>query len=244
MPAESSASRPQAIDPALDLSIRARLAMVLIGYIPLLHVVLSVVATVLVASRSSPWLATVTALTAIYLLPPLIVRIASPRSTLIDQHYCVGSAGFLRWWFSAQCQVVFNRVHLLEELLRLVPGLYSLWMRLWGAQVGSLVYWSPNVIVYDRSFLDIGDRVVIGADTKICPHYLARSASGEMELVLAVVSIGHDALVGGMSLLPAGVRVDPCEQTPGYRPLAPFGHFRDGKHHRTQRFTRGKTDNE
>jgi hypothetical protein len=244
MPAELSAEVPGSPTAAFDLSVGARLAMVLLGYIPFLHVSLTATATAVVAWRVSGGAALASALVATYLVPPLMVRLARTRTTLSAERYRVGSAGFLRWWFSAQCQVLFNRLPVLEEILRLVPGLYSTWLRLWGAQVGPLVYWAPRVAVYDRSFLDVGARVVIGADTKICPHYLARSTSGDMELVLSPVVIGHDALVGGSSLLPSGVRIDPCEQTPGYRPMAPFAHFRGGKHTRTQRFTKGNHDDE
>jgi acetyltransferase-like isoleucine patch superfamily enzyme len=166
------------------------------------------------------------------------VSVARPRAYFSNTRFRVGSNAFLRWWYTAQWQVLFNRFPQLEEALRLIPGLYSTWLRLWGARIGGLVYWSPGLTIFDRPFLHIGDRVVIGADTKLSPHFLARGESGNTELVLAPITIEHDAMIGGSTLLPAGVYVAACEQTPGGRPLAPFSRFENGRHVRTQRFTK------
>jgi len=223
--------------PAFELSTRGRVAMVLLGYIPLVHVLMSVGCVLLVASRFGLTAAVLAGVASIYLLPPLGVGLLRPNAWLTGQRYCAASSGFLRWWYTTQWQVLFNRFPVLEEAIRLVPGLYSTWLRLWGAKVGGLVYWSPGVRVFDRPFLRIGDHVVIGADTKICPHIIVRGESGT-ELILAPISIGAGALVGGSTLLPAGVSIADCEQTPGGRPMAPFADFRDGRHRRTTRFDR------
>jgi hypothetical protein len=53
---------------------------------------------------------------------------------------------------------------------------------------------------------------------------------------LAPVIIENDAMIGGHSLLPAGVWVGACEQTPGGRPIAPFSRFQNGRSVRTMRF--------
>ena len=123
--------------------------------------------------------------------------------------------------------------------------------------------------MFDRPFLRIGDRVVIGADTKICPHIIAREerqqSDGEQlrqelnvceqhgnqtgdrqsaspadprggQLVLSPITIGDDVLVGGSTLLPAGVSIASGEQTPGGRPMAPFARYCDGRYQRTTRF--------
>ena len=118
----------------------------------------------------------------------------------------------------------------------MVPGLYSAWLRLWGAKIGRLVYWSPGLELFDRPFFEIGDRVVIGAGTRLSPHFLARGAAGETQLVLAPILISADAMIGGSTLLPAGVFVGEREQTPGGRPIAPFTRFENGQHKRTRRF--------
>src|SRR5262245_24363151 len=126
--------------PALRLSVRQRLAMVLLGYIPVLHlmaVALFIVVPLFgLGPRSLLWLAPVV----FYVVPPLFARAAFAWRPLEDGAYGLESRQFLQWWFCSQWQIVFNRLPALEEVLRLVPGLYSAWLRLWGARVGSLVY--------------------------------------------------------------------------------------------------------
>ena len=81
--------------------------------------------------------------------------------------------------------MIFCRLPMLEEIMRLVPGLYSLWLRLWGARVGRLTYWGAGLRILDRSFLHIGDDVIFGAAVRLNPHVLTRNEQGEMELILA-----------------------------------------------------------
>jgi hypothetical protein len=235
MPAESSVNQAVAT-PAIDVPGKYRLAMVLFAYIPLVHVAIVVGLLVLAWNGERSAALTLAAMTVLYLLPPLAVRLVLPGMKTERDAHVLGSRGFLVWWYATQWQIVFNRLPLLEEALRLVPGLYSTWLRLWGAKIGRLVYWSPGLRVSDRPLLTIGDRVVVGVDAKLYPHFLALLPSGVTELVLAPIQIGHDALVGGCSLLPAGVTIAPCEQTPGGRPFAPFTEFSGGSHRRTMRF--------
>jgi hypothetical protein len=236
MRAESSAEKSHNLSPSFDLRPRQRLLMVGMAYVPLLHVLASVLTTWATYRSFGFGGACAAGLAAVYLLPPLAVFAARPRAHIVDDVVIVGTPGFFRWWYTAQWQIAFNRFPQLEEALRVVPGLYSAWLRLWGAKIGRLVYWSPGLQLYDRPFLEIGDRVVIGADTKMSPHFLARGASGATELVLAPIQIGADALIGGSTLLPAGVCVAEREQTPGGRPMAPFSRFENGEHIRTRRF--------
>ena len=228
--------------PAFDLARGSRLAMVALGYLPLAHIAATLGAAVVAGILLGRGAAIATGIGMIYLLPPLGAALARPRALLsrLDAERCpVGSPAFLRWWYITQWQVLFQRLPVFEELLRLIPGCYSAWLRLWGAKIGRFVYWSPGVKLFDRPFLRVGDRVVIGADTKICPHMIGSSsvdACGS-ELILSPIVIGDDVLVGGSTLLPAGVSIAACEQTPGGRPMAPFAHFCNGRHQRTTRFT-------
>ena len=213
----------------VDLSIARRLAMVVMGYIPLLHVAATLALVVVPLCGIAPlwtiWLAPV----CLYILPPVVVRITFWLLPIEDGRYELASPQFLRWWFTAQWQVVFNRLPMLEELLRLIPSCYSFWLRIWGAKVGSLVYWSPGCIVLDRSLVDIGSRVVIGAAARLHSHLILQTAGRKTSLVVARIVIGDDALVGGLSLVLPGVRVHPGEQTRGARPAAPFSEFKGGR---------------
>ena len=62
---------------------------------------------------------------------------------------------------------LFLRFPVLEEILRLVPGLYSLWLRAWGSRIGKLTYWAPQTSYSIAGCLDIGDHVVFGAGVRI-----------------------------------------------------------------------------
>src|SRR5580698_10538982 len=67
--------------------------------------------------------------------PPLICRLVAGRG-LPAGEFDVPSPAFFRWWATWYLQAVFNRLLWIEEIFRLVPGLYSAWLRLWGASIG------------------------------------------------------------------------------------------------------------
>lgn len=227
---DTSSGKLTATDVAvMQLSISRRLAMVLLGYIPLLHVGGAVALIVLPLLGRFPLWAIWLAPALLYLLPPVVVRAMLLLRPLHDGQYRLDSREFLWWWFSAQWQIVFNRLPFLEEILRLVPGLYSLWLRLWGARVGSLVYWSPGCAILDRPFLHVGKQTVFGAAARVHPHLILRKPNGQAELVLARIVIGDEALIGGLALLLPGVKVHDRQQVRGARPAAPYSEFRDGR---------------
>jgi hypothetical protein len=212
--------------PVLDIRPLARLLMVALGYIPLLHCAL--VGACVAAPVVGWWpLWTLSfAPAALLLLPPLMVRLAGGRG---EGKYEVGSAVYFRWWFCAQWQVVFNRLPLIEETLRLVPGLYSTWLRLWGARLGSLIYWSPGCVVLDRQLVEIGGHTVLGAGARLHSHVITRDSDGVSRLMLAPIRIGEGALIGGLSVLTAGDEIGAGEMTPATKALPPFSIWRNGK---------------
>ena len=196
--------------------------MVALGLIPLLHFLLCLAPLVLwltgTFAAHGLWLVPI----ALYLLPPLVVRatllLARPREGRI----AVTAPGFLVWWFTAQWQVLFVRLPATEELLRLIPGAYSMWLRLWGARIGSLVYWAPGVAILDRPFLHIGRRVVFGMGVRVNPHVIAPLPEGDVGLHLATIEIGDGALIGGYSLLLPGSSVPAGAVTRPFRTLRPL----------------------
>jgi hypothetical protein len=228
---------------ALDLSRGARLAMVGGGFVPLLHV--SAACAPIVAAANgwvSPQRAIAVGLAVLYLLPPVAVFITW-RGRLPPTRVAIGSTGFLRWWFAAQWQVVFNRLPWLEECLRLVPGLYSTWLRLWGARIGGFVYWSPGVAIFDRQWLRIGSRVVFGAGVRINGHAIApdphssRGADTEAvrtqpttALYLGAITVGDGTIIGAYSLLLPGCEIAPGAITPPLRTIHPFSKWAHGTH--------------
>lgn len=223
MPASSSGSAPE------GTGRRALGAMLLMGFWTPLHAV--AVAALLVA----PWLAgaprwtPLAGLAVLYLVPPLLARAVLGAWGRPGPSTPFGSGAFLRWWALSQLQLVFNRLPFLDELVRLVPGLYSTWLRLWGARIGRFVFWAPGVVVTDRYLLDVGDGVLVGIGTRIVGHVLVERPGAAPELWLAPVEIGARAMVGGFSMLGPGTRIAEGEAPPAMTVLTPFWTWSDGR---------------
>jgi hypothetical protein len=138
----------------------------------------------------------------LYLVPPLTFRlhriffpIRKSLSNLSDRKYSP-------WWGAHQIQLVYIAIPQLEAALRLAPGLYSAWLRLWGSRIGRRVYWTPNVEITDRHLLDIGDHVVCGHKCKFLGHAIKPSGQ-KMALYTRSIKVGNDVFIG------AGSRIGP-----------------------------------
>jgi len=165
----------------------------------------------------------------IYLLPPFLARMALLIFPIKNTHIPFGSTEFMTWWFLTSLQTIYSRFPFLEELLRSVPSLYSLWLRLWGAKIGKMTYWSPATAIIDRSFLDIGDFVSFGMGVRLNPHVISKNSEGERVLLLAPIVIGDNVLVGGYSLLTTGTEICANESTNSFLRSPPFCTWRDNK---------------
>ncbi len=163
------------------------------------------------------------ALAWIYILPPLAGRIAialfgAPEGENLGQE----ARAYKVWWFLTQLQVLFNRLGFLEELLRLVPGLYPLWLNSWGARVSPVVYWGPGAVVVDRQAARVARGVVIGTRAVIAGHLAVKDSSGAFRVTLAPVEIGEGALIGAYAGIGPGCRVAAGEEVPAAAFLRPF----------------------
>lgn len=206
--------------------LRTRLVMVALNFVPLLHA--AGVAACIVALEGGWRIGA--SLFVLFLLPPLIARILHLIFPIPGGTHRVGSGAFLIWWASAQCQMLFCRLPFLEECLRLVPGLYSCWLRLWGAKIGRLTFWSPGLRILDRGLLRIGHDVVFGAGVRLNAHVIARDEeTGELLLHLAEIEIGDGAHIGGYSLLTAGSIVDGGEHLKAFSLSPPFTRWIDNR---------------
>jgi hypothetical protein len=169
------------------------------------------------------------ALFVLYLAPPLTARALSGFFRTEETVIGADSKGFLRWWALSCLQGVFNRFAFLEELLRIVPTVYSNWLRLWGAEIGKLAFWAPGVIILDRTRLSIGNEVLFGAGVNIAPHLMARGRDGKMVLLLDTVRIGDSVSIGGYSFLGPGTKIAPGETTRAFFISPPFSSWEGGK---------------
>lgn len=210
-----------------DLSPLQRLAMLLLNLLPLAHLTLIAAGVWFFPYNAAARAALAVGL--LYLLPPILARLILWLLPIRETHMAAGNGAFLTWWSVFSLQVLFLRLPFLEELLRIVPGAYSAWLRLWGSRIGRLTYWAPGVIILDRPFLRLGNDVILGAGVHLNPHVMARNAEGRIELILAPVTIGNGATIGGYSLLTAGTEIADRESTRAYLISPPFSKWSGGK---------------
>ncbi|MGH7845675.1 MAG: acyltransferase [Candidatus Binatia bacterium] len=216
---------------ATGLTARQKLLLLALNLIPLLQII--TLALLLFWPSSWLWRALI-GVAALYLLPPALATIVRKAWLIPEGRIAVGSTAFFAWWALLQLQMIFCRFSSLEEALRLVPGLYSLWLRLWGARIGRLTFWSPGTVIMDRSYLQVGNDVVFGADVRINPHMIVKNSQGAFELLLATVRIGDGARVGGYALLAPGAEIAADEVTDALLVLPPFSTFKNGKRSRVK----------
>ncbi len=150
---------------------------------------------------------------AIYLLPVSLYRLFVAVYPLELGLSNMAEKRFSPWWASHQIQLLYTAVPVLEAVLRMIPGLYSAWLRLWGSQIGSAVYWTPRMEIHDRGLLRIGDNVVFGHKVELYGHTVTLKR-GRMLLYTGVVTIGAGAFVGAGSRLAPGVVVEPGAVVP------------------------------
>lgn len=231
MPANPSAdglrraARVRAITRGATFSAREKALLLALNALPAVH--LAILGLLLVALPAS--LSIRLGLAACWLLlpPPLLARFAL-RSGLPAGEIAVPSRAFFRWWITWQLQTVFNRLPWIEEGLRLVPGAYSAWLRLWGARIGRLTLWSPGVRILDRPLLVIGHEVVLGVDTRLVGHFGGLDPEGRSTFTLGPITLGDRCVVGAAALIGPGVTLDSDQATEALFLGTPFTHWRRG----------------
>lgn len=165
----------------------------------------------------------------VYLLPPLLCRALLALFGRPLGEFQVQERGFRLWWLLTQLQILYARLPVLEELLRLVPGLYSLWLTLWGGRASPWAYWSPGVVVADRYLLRIGPGAVLGGGCRIGGHLLRRGTDGTLTLTVAPMRIDGGALIGLHAGVGPGCHVHAGETVPAGRLLRPFTTWQGGR---------------
>ena len=173
----------------------------LFSYFPLLLTIAAALALGLLAAWPSGW--TVFLLVGvIYLLPPIVLRILVRWTPIRSGVSRIGPKSFTPWLASHHIQAFYDALPFLEALLRVIPGFYSMWLRLWGSRVGFGVEWPVRIDVLDRNLVEIGNRVVFARDVELSAHARRKSEDGALVLVRPV-------RIGSNAFLCAGVRVGP-----------------------------------
>lgn len=152
-------------------------------------------------------------LAAVYLLPVLCHRLFVVCYPLELGLSNMAEKRFSPWWASHQIQLLYTAVPVLEAVLRMIPGAYSAWLRLWGSHIGSAVYWTPRMEIHDRGLLRIGDNVVFGHKVELYGHTVTPKRQ-RLLLYTGLVTVGDGAFVGAGSRLAPGVVVEPGAVVP------------------------------
>ncbi len=142
----------------------------------------------------------------LYGFPVMAYRLHSWIYPLKDGISYLQGRDYSPWWGSHQFQVIYIAFPALETVLRLVPGLFSVWLRLWGAHIGQRVYWTPGLEIADRSLLSIGDSVVFGHRVGLYSHII-KPRRDNLMLYLKPITIGDHSFIGAGSYIGPGATV-------------------------------------
>lgn len=176
----------------------------IVGLIPAMQVMLMAGIVIRGLLLSSPSMIGLF-LVVVYLLPPIMWRILSPLIPVrMGASYLgVHTESVNGWFVSYQIQQIYNALPFLEAILKLIPGFYSAWLRLWGARIGKKVNWTCQSKVVDRPFVHIGDRCLIGNEAYLSAHAIKKKDDRYL-LYLKEVSIGSDVVLSLQSIVGPG----------------------------------------
>lgn len=133
----------------------------------------------------------------------------------------LGRSEYSPWWGSYQVQYLFLLIPSLERILHLVPGLFSLWLRAWGSEIGKQVFWTPHTLILDRSLLKFGDGIIIGHRCSLSSHVISLNKAGELILFVKLIEIGQNCFIGAGSDIGPGALIAPGTRLPVESKLYP-----------------------
>jgi len=179
----------------------------LFSYFPLLMTALSFAALGVFAQWPSLWSA-ILLLFVVFFVPPLVQRVMLRWAPLKQGVNEIDGRKFSPWLASHHIQAMYDALPFLESLLRVFPGFYSMWLRMWGSRVGYGVEWPVRMDVLDRGLMDIGNRVVFSRRAELAAHVRKKTDGGRSRVLVRTVRIGSYAFLG------ARVRVGPGASVP------------------------------
>jgi acetyltransferase-like isoleucine patch superfamily enzyme len=145
----------------------------------------------------------------LYLEAPMIWRILSalygpvPKVSFIGKKADTGNL----WFAGHKLQELYETFDFLEKALKTIPGVYSAWLRLWGANIGKKVNWTSGCKLVDRPHIHIGDRSLIGNMSYISAHAIKKK-DGKYTLFVKDVHVQHDVVLAYLVTLAPGVSIE------------------------------------
>lgn len=178
----------------------------LFSYFPLLLTAAAFLALGVFAAWPNGWSGLLVVFV-IYLMPPMVLRIMLRWAPLKPGIIAINENTFCSWLASHHIQAFYDALPYLESLLRVIPGFYSAWLRMWGSRVGYGVDWPVRIDVLDREMMEIGNRVVFAREVELSAH-VRQKTEGGLRVLVRPVRIGSHAFIG------SGVRMGPGAVAP------------------------------
>jgi hypothetical protein len=144
----------------------------------------------------------------IYLFPPMALRILERWAPIKPGIACIDGRKFCPWLAAHHIQAFYDALPYLESLLRVIPGFYSMWLRMWGSRIGYGVEWPVRMDVLDRNLMDIGNRVVFSREVELAAHVRKKQEGAGSRTLVRQVRVGSHAFIG------AGARIGPGASVP------------------------------
>ena len=179
----------------------------LFSYFPLLMTAATFAAAGVFAQWPSAWSALLV-LFVVYLFPPMVLRILERWAEIKPGVACIDGRKFCPWLAAHHIQAFYDALPYLESLLRVIPGFYSAWLRMWGSRIGYGVEWPVRMDVLDRNLMDIGNRVVFSREVELAAHVRKKQEGAGSRVLVRQVRIGSYAFIG------AGARIGPGASVP------------------------------
>jgi len=202
----------------------------LFSYFPLLMTAAAFAAAGVFAQWPSGWSALLV-LIVIYLFPPMVLRILERWTPIKSGVACIDGRKFCPWLAAHHIQAFYDALPYLESLLRVIPGFYSLWLRMWGSRIGYGVEWPVRMDVLDRNLMDIGNRVVFAREVELSAHVRKNQEGAGSRVLVRQVRIGSHAFIGAGARIGPGASVPHNANVPAMAVVDVNEAFGDAKHH-------------
>jgi acetyltransferase-like isoleucine patch superfamily enzyme len=202
----------------------------LFSYFPLLMTVATFAALGVFARNPSIWTAGLLA-AVVYVVPPLVMRVMFRWSPLKLGVSTIDDRTFSSWLAAHHIQAFYDALPYLESLLRVIPGFYSMWLRLWGSRVGYGVEWPVRMDVLDRNLMDIGNRVMFSHEVELSAHCRNKMETATSRILVREVHVGSHAFIGTGARLDAGASIPSNASVPEHTAVGVNMTFGGSVHH-------------
>lgn len=168
----------------------------------------------------------------LYLQAPLLWRLMNACYGPVPMVSRIGAkaeAGSL-WLVSNRLQELYETFEVLERVLKTFPGLYSAWLRLWGARIGKRVNWTAGCKIVDRPWVHIGDRCLIGNHSYLSAHAIKKKQD-RYQLFVKEIRIGSHVVISYAATLAPGAVIGDRAFIESGAVVYPNREISEGKHH-------------